>query len=162
MDAEQYLGAQGTASDSNEIHRSNTIGDNGVGETHDLGAFGLGIAPRNSKPVHKIELSKEQEAKIAEAQKFEPYDMTEMASDPAEDEIEENRAKKKVKKRAALDKQAAFVEFKKEEDGKNLEESIRENRSELKTVKTKLKELTEKCNSTKKSIDKVKFELDKM
>ena len=88
--------------------------------------------------------------------------MTEMASDPAEDEIEENRAKKKVKKRAALDKQAAFVEFKKEEDGKNLEESIRENRSELKTVKTKLKELTEKCNSTKKSIDKVKFELDKM
>jgi rubrerythrin len=69
--------------------------------------------------------------------------------------------KKKIKKRPAMDKQSAFIEFKKEDDGKNLEESIRDNRNELKTMKTKLKDLTEKCNQTKKTIDLVKGDLDK-
>lgn len=42
-----------------------------------------------------------------------------------------------------------------------LEDSIRDNRVELKNVKSQLKELTEKCNMTKKNIDVVKGELDK-
>jgi hypothetical protein len=31
----------------------------------DLGGFGLGIAPKESKPVTKIEISKEREEEIA-------------------------------------------------------------------------------------------------
>jgi hypothetical protein len=69
--------------------------------------------------------------------------------------------KKKVKKRPAMEKQIAFTEFKKEEDSRLLEQSIRENRHELKAVKSSMKELTEKCNVTKKNIDSVKSELDK-
>jgi hypothetical protein len=63
--------------------------------------------------------------------------MSEKANDPAEDDanVEHGGAKKKVKKRPAMDKQVAFIEFKKEDDGKNLEESIRDNRNELKTKK---------------------------
>ena len=85
-----------------------------------------------------------------------------MAEDQAEEEANvELGTKKKVKKRPALDKQIAFTEFKKEEDGKVIEQSIRENRHELKAVKAQLKELTDKCNATKKNIDGVKTELDK-
>ena len=43
------------------------MGDGGVGNEVDLGEFGLGKAPRDSKPMHKIELTKEKEAEIAEA-----------------------------------------------------------------------------------------------
>jgi hypothetical protein len=32
-----------------------------------LGEFGLGMAPRDSRPVNKIELTKEKEAEILEA-----------------------------------------------------------------------------------------------
>ena len=41
--------------------------ENGVGINVDVGEFGLGKAPSESRPVHKIELTKEQEAAIAEA-----------------------------------------------------------------------------------------------
>lgn len=40
----------------------------GVGELDDIGEFGLGIAPRNLKPVNKIELSKKKEEEIARMQ----------------------------------------------------------------------------------------------
>ena len=36
----------------------------GVGEIMEQGEFGLGIAPRDSKPINKIELTKEKEAEI--------------------------------------------------------------------------------------------------
>ena len=39
----------------------------GVGEIQDLGEFGLGLAPKDSKPVNKIELTKKKEAEIADA-----------------------------------------------------------------------------------------------
>jgi hypothetical protein len=93
-----------------------TIDGKGVGETHEMGAFGLGVAPRSSKPVNKIELSKEQEAEIFEAQRFEPYDLGEKNADAAEDEVvETGGVKKKTKKRPSMDKQTAFLEFKKED-----------------------------------------------
>ena len=60
-----------------------------------------------------------------------------------------------------MDKQAAFLEFKNEEQAQMREESIRDNRVELRTVKSSLKELTEKCNLTKRTIDGVKEQLDK-
>ena len=40
----------------------------GVGDLDDIGEFGLGIAPRNIKPVNKIELSKKKEEEIARMQ----------------------------------------------------------------------------------------------
>lgn len=42
-----------------------------------------------------------------------------------------------------------------------LEESIIENREQLKNLKMEVKELTEKCNASKKAIDSVKGDLDK-
>lgn len=39
----------------------------GVGTILDRGEFGLGVAPRDSRPIHKIELTKEQEAEIKDA-----------------------------------------------------------------------------------------------
>ena len=53
------------------------------------------------------------------------------------------------------------MDFKQELEGKALEESIRDNRVELKAIKTAVKELTEECNASKRNIDTVKVELDK-
>ena len=53
------------------------------------------------------------------------------------------------------------MEFKADGQGKQLEESIRDNRFELKNVKVQVKELTERCNVSKKNIDLVKLDLDK-
>lgn len=39
-----------------------------MGDLEDIGEFGLGIAPRNIKPVNKIELSKKKEEEIARMQ----------------------------------------------------------------------------------------------
>lgn len=39
-----------------------------MGDLDDIGEFGLGIAPRNIKPVNKIELSKKKEEEIARMQ----------------------------------------------------------------------------------------------
>ena len=103
---------------------------NGVGEIADVGEFGLGVAPRDSRPVFKIEMSKEKEAELAEAQRFE-----EDAVSVAEEDLGSTQAllktaktKKKANRRKAIDKQEAFLEFKQEEEGRLLEESIRDNR----------------------------------
>jgi chromosome segregation ATPase len=55
----------------------------------------------------------------------------------------------------------AFNEFKSTEEGQTLEESIRDNRKELTTIKQKVKNLTEQCNGSKKNIDLCKSDLDK-
>lgn len=71
------------------------------------------------------------------------------------------RHKNRPKKRKPIDKQTAFLEFKHEAEGQGLEESIRDNRVELKAIKTAVKELTVECNAAKRNIDTVKVELDK-
>lgn len=53
------------------------------------------------------------------------------------------------------------MEFKTLEDGQSLEVSILDNRSALKDIKIQVRDLTEKCNISKKNIDSVKSELDK-
>ena len=53
------------------------------------------------------------------------------------------------------------MEFKQEAEGRSLEDSIRDNRVELRAIKTAVKELTEECNAAKRNIDAVKLELDK-
>ena len=62
-------------------------------------------------------------------------------------------AKSKNVKKKAIDKQDAFIEFKNEENARMLEDSIRDNRNELKNMKSKVKDLTETCNVSKKNID---------
>lgn len=42
-----------------------------------------------------------------------------------------------------------------------MEQSVRDNRNELRTLKETIHEHTEQCNATKNQIDRVKFELDK-
>lgn len=110
----------------------------GVGQLEDQGEFGLGVAARDSRPVHKIELTKEKEAELAEAQAYVEWEQSE-AGDAEEDEqaiIGAARLKnKQKKKRKPIEKQPAFVEFKQEPEGQRLEESIRDNRAELKQIK---------------------------
>jgi hypothetical protein len=51
------------ASNAELIRKQSLVG--GVGDIEDAGEFGLGKAPLEAKPVHKIEVSKEREAEIA-------------------------------------------------------------------------------------------------
>ena len=68
LEAEDLIGAGSAhANDENALKRGNTRDNDGVGDIQDQGEFGLGIAPRDSRPVNKIELTKEKEAEIAEA-----------------------------------------------------------------------------------------------
>ena len=157
LKAENVLGDK-DASQEGGLKRGNTVnvGD-GVGDIQEVGEFGLGVAPRDSRPVHKIEMTKEKEAELAEAQFFEDYAPSTAGSgrgDP-EDDINASGLKRKTPKRKYVDKQKAFIDFKKEQEGKDLEDSIRDNRVMLKEVKVTVKENTEKCNAAKGRIDKV-------
>jgi hypothetical protein len=87
----------------------------GVGDLDEIGEFGLGIAPAMSKPVNKIEISKQREEEINKMQaddddhKGEELD----EEDDPEKEIENLRMKQQRKnKRKAVDRQSAFLEFK--------------------------------------------------
>ena len=152
----------GPAGSEKELTRGNTMGENGVGQEVDQGEFGLGRAPRDSRPVNKIELTKEKEAEIAEAQAFIDYEpeAIEESNDDEAGILAKQRASQ-LKKRKPIDKQMAFNEFKSTEEGQTLEESIRDNRKELTTIKQKVKNLTEQCNGSKKNIDLCKSDLDK-
>ena len=114
LDAENLLNDEGGKSNEGaNIKRAGTIGDDGVGEMADIGEFGLGIAPRGSKPVNKIELTKEKEAEIAEAQAYEEYEVSERVTGREEASmVDELRAKSKISKRKPIDKQSAFLEYK--------------------------------------------------
>ena len=98
------------------IKRRNTLlANDGVGEIEDIGQFGLGKAHRDSKPVHKIELSKEKEEEIAKMQEF-TEDVSEPDIDEEQDEQQElemlRLKNKKQQKRKPVDRQVAFLEFK--------------------------------------------------
>jgi len=55
-----------------------------------------------------------------------------------------------------MDKQQAFIEYKEEGDGKQLERAIVEYRNDLKDKKQIIKTLTAIINTTKQEMDKVK------
>ena len=61
LKAENILAADGAANSETAIKRGNTMQGDGVGDVEELGEFGLGVAPRDSRPVNKIEMSKEKE-----------------------------------------------------------------------------------------------------
>ena len=56
-----------------EIKRRQTMVEGGVGDLEEIGEFGLGRALKDSKPVTKIEISKEKEAEIATMQQYTEY-----------------------------------------------------------------------------------------
>ena len=60
----------------------------------DLGEFGLGVAPRTSKPINKIELSKEKEAEIMKMQEDDEVEIKEGIEDDDESKMEIIRLKK--------------------------------------------------------------------
>lgn len=60
LEAENTIQGDGKAdSEKNAGNRSKTAGGIGIGEMLDVGEFGLGIAPKESRPVNKIELTVE-------------------------------------------------------------------------------------------------------
>lgn len=102
-----------------------------MGEIEEDGEFGLGLAPIESKPVTKIEISKEREEEIARMENFEEY--TERQDELLHEEEEaanikrmSRSRKQNAELRPAIDKQAAFSEFKalESESGSALEAQI--------------------------------------
>lgn len=164
LEAEDLLKGEGSAeSEKDLLKRRSTLIAEGVGEVQEVGEFGLGVAPRESRPINKIELTKEKEAEIREAQAFEEDEKSQ-----TEDDLESNAAlmemvnrSKNKAKRKPVQKQSAFMEFKESDECRGLEQSVIENRQALKEVKARVKELTEGCNAAKKNIDVLKAELDK-
>jgi hypothetical protein len=118
LEAEKSLGQDGAMRGENEMQRRATMKIDGVGEIQDQGEFGLGVAPRDSRPVNKIELTKEKEAEIREAQAYEEYAETEdVAEEEPDGVLEAARLKMIAKKRKHVEKQTAFLEFKSLEQG---------------------------------------------
>lgn len=71
----------------------------------DLGEFGLGIAPKFSKPINKIELSKEKEAEIMRMQEDDQAENYEAIDEEDESKMEIIRLKnKRDKKRKPIDR----------------------------------------------------------
>mmetsp|Transcript_7286 Transcript_7286/g.5566 ORF Transcript_7286/g.5566 Transcript_7286/m.5566 type:complete len:87 (+) Transcript_7286:412-672(+) len=68
--------------------------------------------------------------------------------------------RQREKKRKAIDRQAAFVEFKQTPEGKEIEEGVVSSRVDLKDRKERIKELTAKCNACKKELDVYLRKLD--
>lgn len=48
--------------------RKTLLMNNGVGDLEDIGEFGLGVAPSLSRPINKIEISKQREEEINKMQ----------------------------------------------------------------------------------------------
>lgn len=79
----------------------------GVGELEEIGEFGLGVAPSSSKPINKIEISKQREEEInrMQADDDEPKIQMEDEDEDAEQEIEKLKIKQqRQKKRKAIDR----------------------------------------------------------
>ena len=97
-----------------------------VGDLDEIGEFGLGLAPKDARPINKIELSKAKEEEIARMQEESEEERDDL------DEIDEEEEKKmeiiklkkqQEKKRPPIDHQTAFLEFK-QIDGKEIEDKI--------------------------------------
>lgn len=58
---------------ADQFRRRNETLEGKVGTDSDNGQFGLGKAPRDLKPVTKIEISKEKEKEIAAMQEWEEF-----------------------------------------------------------------------------------------
>ena len=76
LNSDETLASEKAATADEQIKRRQTLQEGGVGDLEDIGEFGLGRALKDSKPVTKIELSKEKEAEIAAMEQYEEYEET--------------------------------------------------------------------------------------
>jgi kinesin family protein 6/9 len=102
-----------------------------------------GKREKDKKGIDKSSLKKEEEVK----------------EEPKE-ELPEPVVEEPPKKRAVIDKQEAYLEFK-DVTGKKIEESILSFRKDVKDKRIMTKDLTEKINHGKRLIDKLKMQIDK-
>jgi len=139
-----------------ELQRRQTLAEeDGVGDEEEgTGGFGIGKAPKESKPQHKIQPTKDGE-------EFNQDDDEESKGEAEGDSAlgDERPKKTKKKKKQVKSKQEAFVEFK-VEDGKSIEDNIKTNRTELRGKKEEMATLKETCNKAKKEIDSLKSQLE--
>lgn len=140
--------------DPAELQRRKTLlEEDGVGDEEEgTHGFGVGKAPRESRPQHKLEMMDGEEQKYEEESK----------GDEEEGIDTEGRTAgrdKRRKKRQVKNKQDAFKQFK-EEEGKTLEDNIRDNRSDLRKKKEEMTKVKEVCNKSKKEIDSLKQKLE--
>ena len=139
--------------------------EGGVGDLEEIGEFGLGKALKDSKPVTKIEISKEKEAEIATMQQFTDYQETDDDAILMQEEamilakMRKNK-NKTSERRQPIGKNQAFGEFKETDEAKEIEAQIIEARGALKLKRIDLKEQTESLNAIKHDIDQVKSLLD--
>ena len=140
-----------------ELQRRQTLAEeDGVGDEEEgTGGFGIGKAPKESKPQHKLQASKEGE------------DFKQEEDEESKGEAEgdsavglEGRPSKKVKKKQSKSKQEAFKEFL-EDEGKSIEDNIKTNRTDIRSKKDEMALLKETCNKAKKEIDSIKSQLEK-
>ena len=68
---DETMGSEKVATADETLKRRNTTLEGRVGDLEEIGEFGLGVALRDSKPVTKIEISKEKEAEIAAMRQWE-------------------------------------------------------------------------------------------
>lgn len=141
--------------DPAELKRRKTlIEEEGVGEEEQDGqGFGVGKAPKESKPQTKLDMKEEDKHQDDEESKG----GTEGEGGSEADHP--SRRNKRNKKRQVKGKQEAFKEYK-DEDGKQLEDDIRTNRFDLREKKDEMTKLKEVCNKSKKQIDILKSKLE--
>lgn len=97
-------------------------GKEGVGDQEEgKGGFGIGIAPKESKPANKVDMTRS----LGPEGEVQEDDVVEDGGENEGEEEEDANAKRRKKKdkREPVPRQDAFVEFKQEE-GKALEEGI--------------------------------------
>ncbi|MDR3582041.1 MAG: hypothetical protein P4L67_02075 [Candidatus Pacebacteria bacterium] len=136
----------------------------GVGENEETAAgFGLGKAPKEARPKQPVDVGKGKKGEEEEADeeaKEVPLDEGEEKKEGEEEMPGSEIKTKKEKKVEVLDRQTAFIQYKKV-DGKATEEGILSNRKDLKEKTTKMKALEHEINNRKKEIDRLKEQLDK-
>jgi hypothetical protein len=97
-----------SGSQQNDLERRKTLlAKDGVGELQEIGEFGLGVAPSLSRPINKIEISKQREEEIfkMQADDDEVNPQTIDPEDDPEQELEQLRLKQqRQKRRKAIDR----------------------------------------------------------
>ena len=151
----------GTETKANAKEPSKDVSESkGVGENEETAAgFGLGRAPKTSKPKLPVDVTVRSKKPEDKEEPEEEENKEEAVKEQEEMPGSEIKAKKE-KKVEVLDRQTAFIQFKKV-DGKTAEEGILANRQDLKEKTGKMKQLEKEINNRKKEIDRLKEQLDK-
>lgn len=150
-------GPQDAEIDPAELERRKTLmEEEGVGEEEkDTNGFGVGKAPKESRPQHKLEM-------MDDGDKPQDDDEESKGEVEGEDESESghpSRKNKRNRKKEVKSKQDAFKEYKLDE-GKQQEDDIKTNRADLRSKKEEMAKLKETCNNAKKEIDSLKVKLE--